>query len=99
MKNGELCFLDIHLGSPFCAFAGAPCVLVRRNAGAAGAYTEVRLIGEKEKGNKTWLFHPAQVHRENRPWMRRHVRAIVNAQKELALIADKMNRWATTIAT
>lgn len=96
MKKGELCYLSPRLGAPFKHMAGAPCVIVAFNAGAGGRYTEVRLIGEAKKGT-TWLFYPNEVLRENRPWMRRHIRAIVNAQKELERIAEKMQKFAETI--
>lgn len=97
-RKGELCYLSPTLGAPFKDMAGASCVITALNAGAGGRYTEVRVIGETKK-DTTWIFHPGEVHRENRPWMRRHVRAIVNAQKELERIAERMRRFANQIGT
>ncbi len=97
MNIGNLCYLDVKLGHPFKKFSGAPCVLTAKGVGQGQRYVQVRLINGK-KTEDTLIMHPGEVHRENRPWMRRHLRAIVNAQKELERIADKMRRFSETLA-
>lgn len=36
------------------------------------------------------FFHPEQVRREDRPWLRKHLRSVFHAQAEMAKLRDKL---------
>ena len=98
-RIGELVYLR-NVGYPFDrtddgheSWEGASCTVTRLNTGAGNAYIEVRpLIPIRIRSNGEvmthCLFRPDQIVRESRPWLRKHLRALIRVRDQLSSLRE-----------
>jgi hypothetical protein len=91
LRAGELVFLK-NVGFPFnkpeYSWEGASCVVIDPEAGDGKAYVKVApllpMICENRTVMKDCLFHPDTVIRENRPWLKKHLKQVIALRKKLS---------------
>jgi len=91
-KKGDLVYLK-NVGFPFDKpeeprenFEGASCTVL----GYINGYVNVKpliLTGSKED----WLFDESNIEKENRPWLKHHLKALLKARKQLIEFANMVN--------
>lgn len=104
MKVGELVYLK-DVGFPYDqegngheSWEGVSCVVTAVNASAMKNMIEVEPFFPVKCGHghtpmTSCLFHTNQVKREDRPWLRKHLRDIMKLKKALrkaALVAEQI---------
>ncbi len=95
LKVGDLCYLK-DVGFPYTrtddggeSWEGASCVVRRLNAGVRKdmVYVEtllpMRVSGRKDDQMPGAYFYPDNVRKENRPWLRAHIRQIIKLRAKL----------------
>lgn len=97
LKKGDLIYLK-NVGFPFNrtdggyeSWEGASCTVLSAKAGHGGSYILVRPILPINGGFDPipeGLFHPEQCVRENRPWLKKHLKDIVKLREQLNTLAD-----------
>lgn len=97
LKKGDLIYLK-NVGFPFTrtdggyeSWEGASCTVLSPKAGYGGSYILVRPILPVNSGLEPiaeCLFHPEQCARENRPWLKKHLKDIVKLRTQLNTLAD-----------
>lgn len=98
LKKGDLICLK-NVGFPFNrtdggyeSWEGASCIVLAVPAGAYNRCVQVApLIPIKNGGEgamEDCLFHPEQCARENRPWLKKHLKDIVKLRTQLNTLAD-----------
>jgi hypothetical protein len=104
LKVGDLVYLK-NVGFPYNrsddgheSFEGASCVILSVNAGARKDMIDVRFLFpmrvDHGKMMNDCLFFPECVIKENRPWLKKHVRRIINFKKQIV----KMKYICTSMA-
>lgn len=111
MRIGELVYLK-SVGYPFNrtddgheSWEGVSAVVTDTHAGATKDYIEVEPLfpvrcGSGHPPMRSCLFHPHQVKREDRPWLRKHLRDIMklkNALRKAALVAEEIDEVTQTV--
>lgn len=88
LKEGDLVWID-NPGTPYKDWNGASCVVENPNAGRNGEYVSVRLVIPNAECS-TALFHPGDVKRETRIWLRRHLRKFLTMRADLLKSAQSI---------
>lgn len=91
-KVGELVYLK-HVGSPYDDWEGASCVVVNNITTTGIKYVEVEPIF-RVNGMKSALFHPTQIRREDRPWLRKTIKKIIMHRDVVNSAAKKLQVMA-----
>ena len=96
LRVGELVYLK-NVGFPFNrtdngneSWEGASCRVINPTAGVGGQYVEVETLIPIKTERATMsvcLFDPTYVIRENRPWLRKHLKEILGLKKKLLDVA------------
>jgi hypothetical protein len=107
LRVGELVYLK-NVGYPFDntadggeSWEGASCIVTELNAGANKQMVTVeplipiRIRGNNREFMKDCLFYPSQVIRENRPWLKKHLKSLIESKKELIALSEKLHRKLT----
>lgn len=98
LKKGDLIYLK-NVGFPFDqngdkqeSWEGASCVVLATNAGHGGSYIQVKPLIPVKAGSigpmTDGLFYPEQCIREDRPWLKKHLKDIVKLREQLNTLAD-----------
>lgn len=111
MKVGELVYTK-NVGFPFDrtddgheSWEGVSCIVTALNVGASKDMVEVQPLFAVKCGHghtpmTSCLFHPNQVKREDRPWLKKHLRDIMklkNVLRKAALEAQEIDEAFGTL--
>ena len=89
LKVGDLVYVTP--GFPFNDWNGLSATILELNAGYGGKYVRVQPIipMPSVNGKMNWaLFHSEDIHRENRLWLKKHLKDILKLRSKLKEIAE-----------
>jgi hypothetical protein len=89
-RKGELVYVTP--GAPYHGWDGMSATVLEINAGDRGRYIRIKTIVPMPNGiggmMSEALFHPGEVRRENRPWLRKYLKNIVKLREKLKEVAE-----------
>ena len=102
VKVGELVYLK-NVGFPFDrtddggeSWEGASCIVTELNSGFCKDMVTVKPLVPIKLGNgetmKSCLFHPESVVKENRPWLKKHLKDIFTMKKALLDLSSTIQK-------